>query len=130
MGAPGQRQNLRMSPLLAAALEEARLLAGTRPWAVPSATTQSEAERLLALLARSWPAPAVRVEPSGAVVLAWECGPRGWLELSLDGSATLAHSAVIDGDDFTQNEDFVGSLPAWPAELLRRLYRGSAPVRH
>jgi hypothetical protein len=111
-----------MSPLLAAALEEARLLSAARDWTLPSDQTLAQAERLLPLVTAQWPAPELQVESDGAIVLAWDAGARGWVELRLDGSGQLTHSAVIDGDDYGQAEDFADRLPDWAAEVLRRLY--------
>ena len=113
--------------MLAASLAEARLLAGARAWTVPNDATLREAERLFALLATAgagaaWTAPAVWVQPDGAVVLEWEAGERGWLALSVHGLGTLTHAAVIDGDDYGLSEDFSDALPDWALELLRRLH--------
>ena len=110
--------------MLASSLAEARLLACARAWTAPSDATLREAERLLALLATAgaaWPAPAVWVQPDGAVVVEWEAGERGWLALSVHGHGMLTHAAVIDGDDYGLSEDFVDALPDWARELLRRL---------
>jgi len=111
--------------MLAVSLAEARLLAGARAWAVPSDATLREAERLFALLATqgaTWPAPAVWVQPDGAVVVEWEAGERGWLALSVHGLGTLTHAAVIDADDYGLSENFADALPDWALELLRRLH--------
>lgn len=113
--------------MLAASLAEARLLAGARAWTVPNDATLREAERLFALLATAgagaaWTAPAVWVQPDGAVVVEWEAGERGWLALSVHGLGTLTHAAVIDGDDYGLSEDFGDALPDWALELLRRLH--------
>ena len=111
--------------MLAASLAEARLLAGARAWTVPNDATLREAECLFALLstqAAAWPAPAVWVQPDGAVVVEWEVGERGWLALSVHGLGTLTHAAVIDGDDYGLSEDFADALPDWALELLRRLH--------
>lgn len=111
--------------MLAASLAEARLLAGTRSWTLSSDATLREAERLFALLATqeaAWPAPAVWVQPDGAVVVEWEAGERGWLAWSVHGLGTLTHAAVIDGDDYGLSEDFADALPDWALELLRRLH--------
>ena len=110
--------------MLAASLAEARLLADARAWTTPSDATLREAGRLLTLLAMegaTWPAPAVWVQPDGAVVMEWEAGERGWLALSVHGLGTLTHAAVIDGDDYGLSEDFADALPDWALELLRRL---------
>ncbi|MEX8517445.1 MAG: hypothetical protein AB3X44_02860 [Leptothrix sp. (in: b-proteobacteria)] len=111
-----------MSPLLAAALEEARSLSAGRAWTAPIEPALAEAERLLQLVATPWPQPELRVEPSGAIVLEWDAGERGWVELTVDGSGQLSHGAVIDGDEYGQAEDFADRLPDWAAEVLRRLY--------
>ena len=113
--------------MLAASLADARLLAGARAWTVPNDATLREAERLFALLATAgagaaWTAPAVWVQPDGAVVVEWEAGERGWLALSVHGLGTLTHAAVIDGDDYGLSEDFGDALPDWALELLRRLH--------
>ena len=113
--------------MLAASLADARLLAGARAWTVPNDATLREAERLFALLATAgagaaWTAPAVWVQPDGAVVVEWEAGKRGWLALSVHGLGTLTHAAVIDGDDYGLSEDFGDALPDWALELLRRLH--------
>lgn len=114
-----------MSPLLAAALEEATVLATERAWSAPDAAALAQAERLLQLVGPRWPVPEVRVEPDGAIALAWEVDERGWVELRVDGRGQLGHSAVIDGDDYSQAEDFAepsAQLPDWAAEVLRRLH--------
>ena len=117
-----------MSPLLAAALDEARALADHRAWLAPTEQTLSEADRLLKLLANAWPVPQVLVQPSGAIALEWEAGARGWLVLTLSGTATLEHTAVIDGDEYGLTEDFVDAVPGWARERLRRLL--AHPVSH
>ena len=114
--------------MLAAALHEARALAGHRAWLAPTEQTLLEADRLLKLLAHAWPAPQVLVQPSGAIALEWEAGARGWLVLTLSGTASLEHAAVIDGDEYGLTEDFVDSVPDWAQELLRRLL--AHPVSH
>ncbi|MCW7539127.1 hypothetical protein OOT46_14885 [Aquabacterium sp. A7-Y] len=111
-----------MSPLLSTALEEARLLAFSRPWILPSDNTLAEAERLLALVISRWPEPDVLVEPDGSVSLEWEAGEQGWLTLAVAGSAEVTHSAVIEGDEYGQVEPFGSELPDWAAALLRRLF--------
>jgi hypothetical protein len=109
-------------PLLAAALTEARVLAGDRAWVAPADATVLEAARLLTLLAGAWPEPLVQVQASGAVALEWEAGARGWLVLTVHGNATLQHAAVIDGDEYGLTEDFGDAIPEWAQELLRRLW--------
>ena len=109
-----------MSPLLVAALDEARTLA-ERGWAAPSDATIAEAQRLLDLVAPGGRAPMVRVEPHGAISLEWEAGEYGWLCLSVDGIGKLEHSAVIEGDEYAQVEDFGQALPDWAGALLHRL---------
>jgi len=111
-----------MSPLLRAALDEARLLAAERGWILPNERTIAEAQRLLELVQAQWGAPAVQAEPGGAISLEWEAGARGWLKLSVDGSARLEHSAVIEGDEYAQFEDFGDALPDWARHLLGRLF--------
>ena len=111
---------------LATALHEARLLGADRPWTPPTPATEAEAERLLALLATepAWPAAEVAVQPDGAIHFDWECA-RGWVTLSVDGHATLTHSAVIDGDEYTLAEPWdapMQTLTDWAAEVLRRLW--------
>ncbi|TCP05784.1 hypothetical protein [Caldimonas thermodepolymerans] len=111
-----------LPPPLAAAIEEVRALAQQRAWQLPDAATLAEARRLLALVSAGWPPPQVQVEPDGQVSLTWEAGPRGWLTFTVAGRGTLTHSAVIAGDDYGQEEPFGDSLPAWAAEVLRRLW--------
>ncbi|WKB51862.1 hypothetical protein [Eleftheria terrae] len=112
-----------MSPLLSAALDEVRLLAASRPWSLPSATAIEEAQRLLDLVTVEWPAPEVLAEPDGSISLEWEAGDHGWLALAVDGSGTVTHSAVIEGDEYGQTETFEADrLPDWAGELLRRLH--------
>ena len=113
--------NRAMSALLAAALEEARSLAPSRGWTLPGERTIREAERLLVLVMRDWRAPAVQAEPIGAISLEWEVGAHGWLRLTVAGTGTLEHSAVIEGDEYAQVEHFGEQLPHWVEELLRRL---------
>lgn len=110
-----------MSPLLRTAVDEARALAAARGWAVPSTQAIAEAQRLLDLVQAQWRAPAVQAEPAGAISLEWEAGAHGWLKLSVDGSGRLEHSAVIEGDEYAQLEDFGDALPDWARHLLGRL---------
>jgi len=111
-----------MSPLLSQALDEARPLAAARGWRLPDDATLAEAERVLALARRDWRAPtAVQVEPDGAVTLEWDAGARGWVQLAVRGSGQLAHSAVIEGDEYEKTEPFDERLPDWAEEVLRRL---------
>jgi hypothetical protein len=111
-----------MSPLLAQALEEARTLAAARGWSLPTEATLAEAERLLAIVQADWRAPtSVQVEPDGALTLEWDAGAHGWLQLSVRGEGQLAHSAVIEGDEYAQTEDFTGPLPGWAGALLGKL---------
>jgi len=110
-----------MSPLLAAALDEARPLAAERGWQLPGDKTLAEAERLLQLVSANWREPAVQVEPEGAISLEWDTGAHGWLKLTVDGSGMLAHSAVIEGDDYEQSEPFGDELPDWARTLLGKL---------
>jgi hypothetical protein len=86
-----------------------------------------EAERVLRLTQERWPPPMLQVEPDGAISFEWDAGERGWVELRMEGSGQLTHSAVIEGDEYGQAEDFVDpvgadGLPDWAAEVLRRLY--------
>jgi hypothetical protein len=116
-----------MHALIAAALDDAHPLAAGRSWRSPNERALIEAERVLFLVIRRWPTPAVRVEPSGAITFEWDAAERGWLELTVDGSATLTHSAVLAGDDYGKTETFpdpdeAERLPDWAAELLHRLY--------
>ncbi len=113
-----------MSPLLQSALDEAALLGPGRGWTAPGEAALAEAARLLALTAAT-PPQQVQVEPDGRIVVEWEHAPRGWLQLSVDGSGTLTHSAVIDGDEYTQAEPFGDALPGWAHELLGRLHAGA-----
>lgn len=107
---------------IASALEEVRPLVESRAWTWPSEATLREAERLLALVGTAWPAPTVQAEPDGSLTLTWEAGTRGWLTLQVAGRGTLAHSAVIEGDEYGQEERFDATLPDWAHELLRRLW--------
>ena len=99
----------------------ARVLARGRGWSLPSERTTSEAQRLLDLLAPHWRAPVVLVQPDGAVSLEWESGAHGWLRLTVAGAGTLAHSAVIEGDEYELAEPLGDVLPPWAEELLHRL---------
>ena len=117
-----------MSPLLAAAVDDSRALVKLGVWSAPNDVTLREADRLLKLLAHAWPVPQVLVQPSGAIALEWEAGARGWLVLTLSGTATLEHAAVIDGDEYGLTEAFVDAVPDWAQELLRRLL--AHPVSH
>ena len=107
---------------LAAAIEEVRSLAEQRAWTLPDAATLDEACRLLVLLRAGWPEPAVQIEPDGQVALTWEAGRRGWLTFTVSGKGVLAHNGVIVGDDYVKEEPFGDELPAWAAEVLRRLW--------
>jgi hypothetical protein len=114
------------SKALTSALHEARLLGADRPWTPPTPATESEAACLLALLAAepAWPPGEIEVQPDGAIQLDWDAGERGWVTLSVNGHATLTHSAVIDGDEYTLAEPWDGrALTDWAAEVLRRLWR-------
>lgn len=117
-----------MSPLLQSALDEAATLGRDRGWTAPGEATVAQAERLLALTAAT-PPQQVQVEPDGRIVVEWERAPRGWLQLSVDGSGPLSHSAVIDGDEYTQTEAFGAALPDWARELLGRLHGAHNPPR-
>jgi hypothetical protein len=110
-----------MSPLLLDALNEARPLVAERGWQLPAEQTLSEADRLLALVGSNWRAPVVSVEPDGTVSLEWDAGAHGWLKLTVAGAGTLAHSAVIEGDDYEQTEPFGDALPDWAHALLGKL---------
>src|SRR5262245_39789995 len=88
--------NRGMSPLLQAALHEARTLGAERGWSAPDDAAVQEAQRLLELVATALRPPAVEVEPDGSISLAWESGAHGWLELLVQGRSTVTHSAVIE----------------------------------
>ena len=45
----------------------------------------------------------------------------GWLQLLVRGDGQLTHSAVLEGDEYGQSEDFGDALPNWAASLLARL---------
>lgn len=108
-------------PLLAAALEEAAALS-ERGWRPPSDATLAESNRLLSLLqAAGWRPPEIQMTPDGEVTFEWEVGARGWLQLLVKGEGKLTHSAVIEGDEYGQSEDFGNGLPDWAASLLERL---------
>jgi hypothetical protein len=111
-----------MHALLAAALADAAPLIEARGWARPSEATLADAERVLALVSGRR-APAVQIEPDGAVAFEWESAGHGWLTLAVDGQGQLKHEAVIGEDEFGQTEPFGDALPAWAAELLARLLR-------
>ena len=104
------------------AMDEARALGGGRGWVAPSDATVAEARRLLGLLAADVRQPQLLVEPDGAITVEWDLPERGWLQLTVRGGGELAHSAVIDGDEYTQVEPLGEVLPDWAAELLRRLH--------
>jgi hypothetical protein len=53
--------------------------------------------------------------------LEWEAGAHGWLQLLVRGDGQLTHSAVLEGDEYGQSEDFGNVLPDWAASLLARL---------
>ena len=110
-----------MSPLLLSAIEEGSKLARARGWAAPSAQAIAEAQRLLDLLEPNRRQPVVQVRPDGGISLEWESGSRGWLQLAVAGAGTLAHSAVIEGDEYELAEPFGDVLPPWAEELLHRL---------
>ena len=106
------------------ALADAVPLVEERGWALPSTAAVTEAEHLLALLAPLAREPTAQVRPDGAISFEWEAADAGWLELSVDGSGRLTHSAVIAGDEYEQVEAFPATakeLPGWAAELLRKL---------
>nr|WP_297351217.1 hypothetical protein [uncultured Caldimonas sp.] len=111
-----------LPPPLAAAIEEVRPLAEQRAWTLPNEATLAEAQKLLTLLRAGWPEPVVQVEPDGRITLTWEAGRRGWLTFTVGGTGQLAHNGVIVGDDYVKEEPFEDELPAWAAEVLRRLW--------
>lgn len=110
-----------MHALLAQALADVGPLTAERGFTPPASATLAEAERLLALVHPRWRAPAVEVLSDGAVVLDWDAGAHGWLQLTVRGDGRLEHSAVIDGDDYTQSEPFFDQLPDWADALLAKL---------
>lgn len=111
-----------MSPLLAAALEEAQTMTASRGWRPPSPETIAEAERLLGLTRANWrPPTTVQTEPEGTIAVEWEAGAHGWLRFIVSGTGQLAHAAVIDGDEYELAEPFADRLPDWARELLGRL---------
>jgi hypothetical protein len=112
-----------MSPLLAAALEEAQPLVAGRGWIAPSDKTITAAGRLLALVSSYPRPPAVQVEPEGTISFEWEAADHGWLTLVVDDLGMLTHSAVLGEDEYTQAEAFEDRLPGWADELLGRLMR-------
>lgn len=106
---------------LAAALGDAQALTD-RGWQAPAPQTLADAGRLLALLEPlAWRAPEIEVTPDGEISFEWEAGEHGWLQLLVRGDGELAHSAVIDGDEYGQSEAFGDALPDWAANLLARL---------
>ena len=110
-----------MHALLAAALDDARAMS-ERGWRMPGQATLAEASRLLALLDDlHWREPEVQATPDGDISFEWEAGEHGWLQLLVRGDGELAHSAVIDGDEYAQSEAFGDALPDWAANLLARL---------
>lgn len=109
-----------MTPLLAAALEEARAFHADRGWTPPSDAAIDEAERLQRLLV-DWRTPLVQVEPDGTIIFEWDAGERGWLQLCVRGSGELLHSAVIEGDEYGQAEPFDQVLSPWAQHLLGKL---------
>lgn len=111
-----------LPPPLAAAIEEVRSLAEQRAWTLPDEATLAEAQKLLTLLRAGWPEPVVQIEPDGRITLTWEAGRRGWLTFTVSGTGQLAHNGVIVGDDYVKEEPFADELPAWAAEVLRRLW--------
>lgn len=111
-----------MSPLLAQALDEARALNAARGWRLPTDATLAEAERLLVLVGRQWRAPTtVQAEPDGGITLEWDAGEHGWLQLAVQGTGKLTHSAVIEGDEYAKAEDFGEQLPDWAQAVLGKL---------
>jgi hypothetical protein len=110
-----------LHPLLVLALEEARQLQA-RGWVLPAEPTLAEAQRLLLLTdAAGWRLPAVQAEAEGSLVFEWDAGAHGWLQLRVNGSGDLVHSAVIEGDEYAKAEPFADRLPDWADTLLRRL---------
>lgn len=110
-----------MHPLLATALADSEPLVRQRGWQPPGDAAQVEAERVLALVLPRWRAPTVEVQPDGSISLEWEAGERGWVQLALQGDGRLRHSAVIDGDEYAQDEPFGESLPDWAQTVLSKL---------
>lgn len=107
---------------IAEALQEARDLAATRNWQVPTQATALEAERLFDLVSKQWPAFEVQAHADGSISLEWEADVRGWLTLTVTGQQKLEHAAVIAGDEYGLAEDFGDALPGWAQELLGRLH--------
>jgi hypothetical protein len=110
-----------MHPLLAQALADIDPLTAERGFTRPSDATLAEAERLLALVHPRWRAPTVELLSDGAVTLDWDAGAHGWLQLTVRGDGRLVHSAVIEGDDYEQDEPFHDHLPDWADALLKKL---------
>jgi len=112
-----------MHARLAAALQEARAMSD-RGWRLPADATLAEAGRLLALLEPlGWRPPEIEVTPDGEIIFEWEAGAHGWLQLLVRGDGQLTHSAVLEGDEYGQSEDFRDALPDWAASLVARLMR-------
>jgi hypothetical protein len=112
-----------MHARLAAALQEARAMSD-RGWRPPADATLAEAGRLLALLEPlGWRPPEIQVTPDGEISFEWEAGAHGWLQLLVRGDGQLTHSAVLEGDEYGQSEDFGDALPDWAASLVARLMR-------
>ena len=110
-----------MHPLLEQALADIDPLTAERGFARPTDATLAEAGRLLALVHPRWRAPTVELLSDGAVPLDWDAGAPGGLQLPGRGDGRLVHSAVIDGDDYEQDEPFHEHLPDWADALLTKL---------
>lgn len=111
-----------ISPLLANALADVRVLSERRAWTPPVEATIAEAQRLIELVLPLARPPDVLVEPHGAISLEWEVGARGWLKLTVEGMGQIEHAAVIEGDEYTRVETFEEDrLPPWAGEVLKRL---------
>ena len=65
----------------------------------------------------------IQVTPDGEISFEWEAGAHGWLQLLVRGDGQLTHSAVLEGDEYGQSEDFGDALPDWAASLVARLMR-------
>ena len=110
-----------MHQRLVAALQEARVMRD-RGWQPPTDATLAEAGRLMALLEPlGWRPAEIQVTPDGEISFEWEADTYGWLQLVVRGVGQLTHSAVIEGDEYGQSEDFEDALPDWAASLLGRL---------
>ena len=118
--ASGQSAAFSAIPALGESYQEAAEEARAGEQRLPSPGALQEAKQLLEALPNWCAAPSPVIEPSGAIALEWDLGPRRWLVLALKGTGTIEHSAVLGlGNEFFGTTNFAGALGKRELGLLR-----------